>query len=263
MIFIPILVAVFSGLGFGMLFFLGLNRPELTDANALLFFGVAFALILVGNLADVIGWKHPKAVAELFPENGSAARRYERVFSWMALVLGAALFLSKSSLNFHPTIVGLMTSGLSLATLLCGAMLYTSIKRVPRWSFLPSGAYILFAGIAGGAILVGQLVLSFALLGILAVVQIIDWLWGDRAANKRLKSGLTQYVIQGSLSEDDRNHKWKLRGAAFALMCILPMLALWFVQVSPMQIGLILLSHLTGLLISRALFLTSAELTTS
>lgn len=273
-----ILFTVLSGLGFGLLVFLGLGLPPATGWVALIFYMIAYALAVGGLLASTFHLGHPERALKAFTQWRSSWLSREAWAAVAALVVmalhAAAVFLG---VTFTP--LGWLGAALSLATVIATAMIYTQIRAVPRWNQVLTPLHLVSASLAGGALLAGQLTVAAVLLLVAGMVQVGHWKVGDArfaevgqslatatglGAAGRIRSFSpphtgSNYLLKEMVHVVGRRHARKLRGLAILFGYALP-LALVLVPGAGHLLGAIaVVSHLVGMFASRWLFFAEAE----
>ena len=274
-----IVFTVLSGLGFGMLAFLGLNMPDVTGFNTIFFYGIGMTLAVVGLLASVFHLKNKKNAYKAFSQLRSSWLSREGFFAVAALMSCALVAAFKLFLGFHPTVFGIISSVLCLITVFTTAMIYTQLKTVPRWNMWLTPVLFMLSSLAGGAVLAAQIVYGFPLFVLLMLVQIAYWYWGDGAFARsghtiETATGLgflgkarqfepphtgQNYLLNEMVYVIGRKHAMKLRVIGIIMLSVLPLAALWFLPISHVQVAIVLLIHLLGLIICRWLFFAEAE----
>ncbi len=270
--------STFSGLGFGLLFWLGFGVPSVTGWSAFAFFAIAYILAVGGLISSTFHLGHPERALKAFSQWRSSWLSREGVCAVAALVLmalyGAGLVFFDSS--WQP--IGVLGAMLSLGTVFTTAMIYTQLKTVPRWNMPLTPAYFLSLSLAGGALLSGQVSWCIALLIVAGVIQIATWVTGDKAFGQ---SGTdmasapqlgnigsvrafepphtgTNYLLREFVFQIGRKHAQKLRVIAVGLMIVLPVLLL-LLPFNHLLAVIAVLAHVTGVLASRWLFFAQAE----
>lgn len=268
-----------SGLGFGLLFWLGLGFPAVTGWVAFVFFAIAYLLAVGGLLASTFHLGRPERAIKAFSQWKTSWLSREAWSSVFALsimgLFGAGLVFA----DLRIAALGWIGSLLTLLTVYTTSMIYGQLKTVPRWNTLLTPVMFITFSLAGGALLSdvpGQV--TIALLAIAGVVQLIYWAKGDKAfkdgsTNMASATGLgsigtvrafepphtgTNYLLQEFVYVVARKHTLKLRAIAVLLMVIGPM-ALLALPFSHVLVALAVLSHLIGVLTSRWLFFAEAE----
>lgn len=274
-----ILFTTLSGIGFGLLAFLGLGLPLVTGWLAFAFFALAYLLAIGGLLASTFHLGHPERALKAFSQWQTSWLSRE---AWAAVgallvmgVYGAGLVF----LNLRLPILGVIGAVLSLATVYCTSMIYAQLKTVPRWNIPLTPVLFISLSLAGGALLSGASFLALILLGSAGCVQIAYWIVGDTrfarsGTTMESATGLghigsvrafepphtgTNYLLREFVHVVGRKHASKLRIIALGLMVLAPTLLI----VSPLNyiwaLLLAAVTHLAGVCVSRWLFFAQAE----
>jgi len=273
-----IIFTTFSGLGFGLLFWLGLGFPAVSGWVAFVFFAVAYLLAVGGLMASTFHLGHPERALKAFSQWRSSWLSREGWAAVMALAVmagfGAGLVFLKTSFFA----LGLIGAVLSLLTVFATSMIYAQLKTVPRWKTPLTPALLLAISLAGGALLSGQVSFALILLPIAGVLQVLWWTRGDRAlpdsgTNLATATGLgsigavrafepphtgTNYLMREFVHVVGRRHSQKLRLIALVLGYVVPVLLL-LMPFSHLLALLAVACHLTGIVASRWLFFAEAE----
>jgi sulfite dehydrogenase (quinone) subunit SoeC len=298
-----ILFTVSSGAGYGLLAVLGLMllldaappAPRLLLAGL----GVGLALATFGLLASTRHLKRPERAWRAFSQWRTSWLSREGVAA--LAVYAAALPLAGLLLVLPPgnglvRLLAAATAALALATIACTAMIYASLKPVPRWHHPTVPAAYLCLGLATGALLLNALFLltdhdvapprALALLALLGgfVAKELSW----RAAGRRgpalttaAATGLARFgevrLLEAPHTESNyllremgyrvaRRHAAKLRRvvrvAAFAVPIALILAVLLSGLPLAVRAALAMLaaaSALLGTLIERWLFFAEAQ----
>lgn len=309
-----ILFTSLSGLGFGTLFWMGLGlswmRGELAWPALLVGYAIAFALAVSGLLASLFHLGHPERAWLAFSQwrtswlsrEGVAAVATLGVMGLFALLHLFAVPLDRpfdvadgptDGLAAATTLLGLVGALLCLVTIVCTAMIYASLKAVPRWNRWATPVLFTAFALAGGALLNLQLALAAVLLAVLPAVQIWAFVTGDRAL---AESGTTlgtatgldrtgdrtvgdrtagratvrlfepphtgpNYLLSEMVFRVGRKHRARLRLVALVCAGALPALLVVGAALtgSLALLFLALGTHLVGLFASRWLFYAEAE----
>jgi len=274
-----ILFTTLSGIGFGLLVFLGLGLPLVTGWLAFAFFALAYLLAIGGLLASTFHLGHPERALKAFSQWQTSWLSRE---AWAAVgallvmgIYGAGLVF----LNLRLPILGVIGAVLSLATVYCTSMIYAQLKTVPRWNIPLTPVLFISLSLAGGALLSGASFLALILLGSAGCVQIAYWIVGDTqfarsGTTMESATGLghigsvrafepphtgTNYLLREFVHVVGRKHASKLRVIALGLMVLAPTLLI----VSPLNyiwaLLLAAVTHLAGVCVSRWLFFAQAE----
>jgi DMSO reductase anchor subunit len=273
-----IFFTTFSGLGFGLLVFLGLGYPAVTGWMAFAFFAIAYVMAVGGLLASTFHLGRPERAIKAFTQWRSSWLSRE---GWCAVIALVVMALYGAGLVFFGTrlaLLGLIGAVFSLLTVFTTSMIYTQLKTIPRWHMPITPVKFLSISLAGGALLAGQVTLALWLVLIAGGVQLATWVMGDKAlaasgTDMATATGLgsigtvrafepphtgTNYLLREFVHVIGRKHSQKLRVIALVLMAGLPaiLLALPF---SHWLALLAVLSHVAGVLCARWLFFAEAE----
>jgi len=268
-----------SGLGLGLLVFLGLGLVTPTGLAAVLWFGLGYALTLAGLAFSTFHLGHPERALKAFSQWRSSWLSREAVLAAAALLVIAP---HAAGLVFWQTPLpgfGLIGGILCLLTILATAMIYAQLRTVPRWNHWTTPALFLLSGLTGGAILAGLSLIAQLLLAWLAVILALHWLLGDkqfalRGSTLGTATGLggrgtvrqlepphsgQNYLLREMVYVVARKHALKLRILALIGACVLPSILLWIAPFSILSLIAAALIHLAGMLASRWLFFAEAE----
>ena len=271
-----ILFTTLSGAGFGLLAFLGLGLPAVTGATALAFHAIGFLLAGGGLAASAFHLGHPERALLAFTQWRTSWLSRE---AWAAALALAVMGLhgGLAVLGARLPLLGLLGAALCLATLISTAMIYASLRTVPRWHHWSTPALFLLYAAAGGALLAGQVTLAVILLIGLGLAQTFAWQAGDvrfarSATTIATATGLTggrvrafepphtgpNYLLREMVHVVGRRHRVKLRAIALVLAAFLPAMLL-LLPFSHVLAAFAALSHLAGALVARWLFFAEAE----
>ena len=273
-----IIFTTFSGLGFGLLVFLGLGLPPVTGWVAFVFFAIAYLMAVGGLMASTFHLGHPERALKAFTQWRTSWLSREGWCAVAALVVMALYGAGLVFLDARWSVLGWLGAALSLATVFTTSMIYTQLKSVPRWHMPLTPAMFLSLSLAGGALLAGQVTLALALLLLAGAIQLATWMIGDgrfAAAGTTLASatGLgtrgqvrsfepphtgTNYLLREFVHVVGRKHSRKLRIISILLMVAVPVFLL-LLPFSHLLALLAVLSHVAGVLVSRWLFFAEAE----
>ncbi|WP_425040742.1 dimethyl sulfoxide reductase anchor subunit family protein [Primorskyibacter sp. S187A] len=267
-----------SGLGFGLLFWLGLGMPGSTGGVAFVFWAIAYALSVGGLISSTLHLGHPERAIKALSQWRSSWLSREGIAAVATLVVMGLYGLGRVFFDASWQPLGYLGAALSLVTVYTTSMIYGQLKSVPRWNQSVTPALFLTFSLGGGALLAGQVTIAVALLALAAVVQVIWWVKGDgrfAEAGSTLASatGLgnmgavrafepphtgTNYLLKEMVHVVGRAHAQKLRIIAFALGFAVPIVLLLL----PFShwVGLLAVaSHIAGIMASRWLFFAEAE----
>ena len=267
-----------SGLGLGLLIFLGLGLPVVTGWTAFGFYFIGFGLAIAGLASSAFHLGRPERALKAFTQWRTSWLSREAWLSGFALsVMGlyAALEIF-FSLWIAP--LGWLGSLLCIATIIATSMIYAQLKTVPRWSRPTTPLLYLVTALAGGALLAGQVSIAIPFLIAAGALQIWVFLDGDRtmAAPASTMESATQlgrigsvrafepphtgpnYLTKEMMFRVGRKHAVQLRVIAVLLMAVLPVLLL-LVGSGHVVAGIAVLSHIIGVAAARWLFFAEAE----
>jgi DMSO reductase anchor subunit len=273
-----IVFTTLSGLGFGVLIWLGLGLPAVTGWTAFALFTIAYGLAVGGLMASTLHLGHPERALKAFSQWRSSWLSREGICAVAALIVMAAYGAGLVFFDARLAPLGWLGAALSLATVVTTAMIYAQLRTVPRWHTPLTPALLLAISLAGGALLTGQVSAALVLLPIAGVLQVLWWVRGDMAlatsgTDMATATGLggigtvrafepphtgTNYLLREMVHLVGRKHALKLRIIAFALGYAAPV-ALILLPFSHALGALAVLSHLAGIAASRWLFFAEAE----
>lgn len=274
-----ILFSVLSGLGFGLMAWLGAGEVRAGGWVATAVAAAATALAGAGLVASLFHLGQPRRALKTFKQLRSSWLSREAALAIATLASFALYTALWALLGLRVAPFGWIVTGLALGTVLATAMIYAQMRSVPRWRSPLTPAIFLTAALAGGALLAGALPAARILLAVLALVQVVDWSFGDRrfaAAPTDLASatGLgnlgrlrsfepphtgANYLTREMVFVVGRRHGDKLRAIGLLLAALLPLAILLTLPVGHILGALIMLSHLAGMLVLRWLFFAQAE----
>ncbi len=273
-----ILFSTLSGLGFGLLFWLGLGLPAVTGGVAFAFFTIAYLLAAGGLLAATFHLGHPERALKAFSQWQTSWLSRE---AWVSVAALLTMAVYGSGLVFFDTPIqalGLLGAALSIGTVFTTSMIYAQLKTVPRWHHPSTPVLFISISLAGGALLAGQLRFALPLLTLAFAVQLYVWWAGDKrfarsGTTLATATGLGQpgsvrsfepphtggnYLTREMVHLIGRKHALRLRVIAGTFGFVLPI----FLMLLPFHhalAALAILSHLIGILASRWLFFAEAE----
>ncbi|MVO15298.1 dimethyl sulfoxide reductase anchor subunit family protein [Parasedimentitalea huanghaiensis] len=278
-----ILFTTLSGLGFGLLFFLGLGMPDVTGMVSFVFFAIAYALAVGGLLASTFHLGHPERAMKAFSQWKTSWLSREGCCAVGALLVMGLYAIGTVFLDTQWTLFGVIGAVLSLATVFTTSMIYAQLKTIPRWNMPLTPAMFISFSLAGGALLAGQETMATALLIIAGMVQLGYWSYGDKAfaesgTTMGTATGLgdrgavrafepphtgSNYLLREFVHVVGRKHSQKLRMIGFGLGFALPILLLLVpfegLMLKHTMAAIAVLSHLAGIACSRWLFFAEAE----
>lgn len=273
-----ILFTTFSGLGFGLLMFLGLGVPDVSGLMAFGFYLIAFGFAVGGLLSSTFHLGHPERALKAFSQWRSSWLSREAWCAVAALVCMGIYAIGQIFFDLRLPALGIVGAFLSLATVISTAMIYAQLKTIPRWNTELTPVLFILLSVTGGALLSGRITLTLILLAITGIIQLLYWVSGDKAFAKSGTSlgsatGLgsigtvrafepphtgTNYLLKEFVYVVGRKHVAKLRIISLILMVGTPLILLslpfnhWFALFA-------VLSHILGVLTARWLFFAQAE----
>ena len=273
-----IIFTALSGLGFGLLVFLGLKMPDVTGVLAFIFFVIGFGLAVGGLISSTFHLGRPERSLKAFKQWRSSWLSREAIAAVFTLSVMAVYAIGRIFFEYDIRILGVVGAILSIVTVFTTSMIYAQLKSIPRWNTKLTPAYFLSLSLAGGALLAGQITFCLLLLLISGIIQLLVWIKGDRAlalSGTTIESGTglgaigrvrafepphtgTNYLLKEFVHIVGRKHSAKLRIIAFILMIGTPILLL-SLSFSHFLAALSVISHISGLFISRWLFFAEAE----
>jgi sulfite dehydrogenase (quinone) subunit SoeC len=249
-----ILFTTASGAGYGLLAWLGiLAGLGLLPAGrwfALAAFGLGLGLVVLGLLSSMLHLGHPERAWRALSQWRSSWLSREGVaalLTFLPVGLFAILWLVAPSGDGLTAALGLLAGLFCLATVVCTAMIYASLRTIRAWrSVWTLPAYLVFA-LMSGALLLNLLLqawsqplaapFAWAVLGLLAVgaaVKLLYWRdiataggstaesatglgeGGDRVRLLEAPHSESNYLMQEMGFAIARKHATKLRRIALA-----------------------------------------------
>lgn len=274
-----ILFNTFSGLGFGLLFWLGLGVIVPTGMSAFIWFAIAYICAVGGLIVSTFHLGHPERALKAFSQWQTSWLSREGICAVFALVTmaiyGAGLVFAGTQLQLIGIVGGIASLGVVFTT----SMIYAQMKTVPRWRHWTTPAMYLTLSLGGGALLAGQISLASVLLVIGGILQVFAWISGDTrfkssGTNMETATGLghigkvrafepphtgTNYLMREFIHQVGRKHADQLRIITIGLAFVVPVVLLLLPFTSHIFAALAVLSHIAGVLTLRWLFFAQAE----
>jgi len=274
-----IFFTVFSGLGFGLLTFLGLGRPDVSGFTAAIFFFIAFAMAVGGLIASTFHLGNPQRAIKAFSQWRSSWLSREACLSTAALVVMGLYAIGVVFFDVRLTLLGLLGSILCVATVFATSMIYAQIKTVPRWAHWTTPVLFLGYSLGGGAFLAGMAETGAGIMVLTSLFQLFTWFIGDKqfaAAGSTIETatGLgrigkvrmfeaphssTNYLLKEMVHQVGRKHSRTLRIIGFLCLGLIPYALMELISFTHVTVLIALLIHLAGLLVIRWLFFAEAE----
>lgn len=266
-----------SGLGFGLLMFLGLGLPVQTGWPAFWHFGLGFALAASGLMSSLLHLGRPERAWKALSQWRSSWLSREGVLAVAALGVMGVFALGQVFNLFSLPVLGWIGALLCLVTVFATSMIYAQLKTVPRWNHWTTPVQFLLYAIGGGALLAGQVKPALAFIIAAVAFQAVNWALGDRRFQERDHSQETatqlgfmgqvrafepphtgtNYLLKEMVFSVGRKHAQKLRVIGLVLAAT-PILLLALPS-HPVAIGALAILHLGGVLTIRWLFFAEAE----
>lgn len=273
-----ILFTTFSGLGFGLLFWLGINPNPPAGWVAFVFFAIAYLGAVGGLLASTFHLGHPERALKAFSQWKTSWLSREGICAVGTLLIMALYGAGLVFFGAHWVPLGWLGALGALATVFTTSMIYAQLKTVPRWKHWTTPALFLLLSLGGGALLAGNVRFALPLLIIAGVLQAFAWFHGDgrfaaSGTTMETATGLghigtvrafepphtgTNYLMKEFIHVVGRKHALQLRVIALVLGFVVPVLMLlmtfhhWNALVA-------VVSHIAGVLALRWLFFAQAE----
>ncbi|MDG1861950.1 MAG: dimethyl sulfoxide reductase anchor subunit [Yoonia sp.] len=273
-----IIFTTFSGLGFGLLFWLGLGMPAATGWVAFVFFAIAYLGAVGGLLASTFHLGHPERAIKALSQWKTSWLSREGIAAVATLlimaVFGGGLVLFETRL----LPLGWLGAAGCLATIFTTSMIYAQLKTVPRWNHWSTPALFVALSLGGGALLSGNFEIAILLLLASGALQIFAWMSGDgrfKASGTTMESatGLghigsvrafepphtgTNYLMREFIHVVGRKHAMQLRVISMLLGFIVP-IALLLGSFNHWLALIAVASHVVGVITLRWLFFAQAE----
>lgn len=147
-----IVFTTLSGLGFGLMFMLGLGFGPSDPVVGPLAGLVALAMASGGLMASTFHLGNPQRFLKAFSQWRSSWLSREGCVSVVLLTLFFAYVVLWYFSGAPQVIMGLLSSALAVLAIYCTAMIYAQLKTVPRWSCPWTVPMFLGFAVAGGLI---------------------------------------------------------------------------------------------------------------
>jgi DMSO reductase anchor subunit len=270
---------VLSGLGLGLMAWLGTGLLRPVGWGAVVWFGLAYGLAGAGFAASALHLGRPERALRAFSQWRSSWLSREAVLGVAAFVAMVPNAASSAFLGAPVPVSGWLGAALALATIFATAMIYTQIRAVPRWNHWTVPVVFLLAAVTGGALLAGLVPVAGLLLPWLALALLAHWHFGDRrfgqvAQTTGTATGLaalgqvrafepphtgSNYLLREMVHVVGRRHAAKLRVIALVAACLVPAGLIWVWPGAAGVVAAAALLHALGMLVARWLFFAEAE----
>lgn len=276
-----IIFTVFSGMGFGLLFWLGIDHTPPTGWTAFAFWLIAYVMAVGGLLSSTFHLGHPERALKAFTQWRSSWLSREGIAAVATLVLMGLYGLGLVFIGSAWQPLGWLGAIGAIATVFTTSMIYAQMKTIPRWNSNLTPAMYLSLSLAGGALLKGSVIWAMLLLAVSGVILVMTWVQGDKAFEKSgttiaTATGLgnigavtafepphtgTNYLLREFVHVIGRKHSQKLRVISFVLAVVVPviLLALMSAAFTHWLAVIAVASHIAGVVTSRWLFFAEAE----
>ncbi len=268
-----------SGLGFGLMFFLGFGMPDVSGWLAFACFFIAYALAVGGLLASTLHLGNPQRAMKAFSQWRTSWLSREGVFAVISLLVMAVYAIGLIFFSTNLQVVGWIGAILSIVTVFTTSKIYNQLKTVPRWNMPLTPVLFLTYALAGGALLSGQITAAAVLLLVLTALQLAAWQMGDKAFKAaghtiETATGLghlgkvrllesphssPNYLMKEMVHVVGRKHSQKLRVISGLTLGLIPAAILLMLPFSHGLAAIAVASHLIGLFTARWLFFAEAE----
>ncbi len=268
-----------SGLGFGLMFWMGFGVPDVFGWTAFWMYFVAYALAVGGLIASTLHLGNPQRAIKAFSQWRTSWLSREGVAAVLTLLVVAAYAIELIFFQSRYPLLGWIGSLLAIATVFTTSKIYNQLKTVPRWNLPLTPLLFLTYALAGGALLAGQVLTAAVLLLVLTGLQMVAWQMGDKAfANaghsietatglghlgkvRQLENAHSSpnYLMKEMVYVVARKHAQKLRAIALVTLGLLPAAILLFLPFNHALALVAVASHLIGVFTARWLFFAEAE----
>ena len=273
-----IIFTVASGLGFGLLTWLGLGFPNVFGWEAFFYYAAGFVLAGGGLLASTFHLGNPQRFLKAFSQWRSSWLSREGCLSVLAMAVLGLFAIGSIFFNVGWQPLGYIGAFLAILTILATSMIYAQLKTVPRWNHWTTPILFLLLSLGGGALLAFQILAGLLLLCLAGGVQLLAWRLGDR----RFQQGGTDigtatglgsrgkvrafepphtgnnYLLKEMVHIVGRKHALKLRVISFSTMILMPIGLLTISSAIPV-VFVALILHMVGTFVQRWLFFAEAE----
>ncbi len=269
---------VLSGLGFGLMVWLGLGAVDVEGWIAATFCLMALGLAGGGLLSSLFHLGHPERAPKALTQWRSSWLSREGILAIVTMLLFTLFSLIWVFGGVRSGPLGALAALAALATVFSTAMIYTQMKTVPRWHSPLTPVVFLLASLSGGALLAGMTA-SFWIILSLGVVLILDSVQGEgrfsRAnGNIATATGLGKfgrlrqlapphtgqnYLLKEMVYVIGRKHAHKINIIGMTLAIPVPLFLIGVFHNGHTTFGLAVVSHITGMVLLRWLFFARAE----
>ncbi|WP_018698676.1 dimethyl sulfoxide reductase anchor subunit family protein [Amorphus coralli] len=290
-----IVFTTLSGIGFGLMAWLGLGLGPDGFWFALLACGLALGFASIGLFASLWHLGNPQRAWRALSQWRSSWLSREGVASIVTLTVFGLYALLWVFFGVRTPWLGIPAAVLAVVCVVCTSMIYGCLKSVPRWSKPPTSPLFVALGLAGGALTLAALApisgpaggVPFWVATVMILVATAMWLvWSTKARETRLDAdgsspetaiGLPHlgrvrlleaphtapnYLMREMVFQIGRKRAEALRKLALALGFAVPLVLCAIALAVPAAWPLLLLAvpvHLAGVAASRWLFFAEAQ----
>lgn len=274
-----IIFTTLSGLGFGLLAWLGLGVPDAYGWAAFALFFIGYGLAVAGLLSSTMHLGNKMNAIYSFSQWRTSWLSREGIMAVVTLLIFAPYAIGRIFLGVDWAWLGWLGAISAMITVFTTSMIYGQLKTVPRWNMPTTPPLFLLYSIAGGTLLSGQVRLAGWLILALTLLQLLAWAQGDKrladlGSNKGTATGLgylgdvrllenshtaRNYVMDEMVHIIGRKHAQKLRVIAALLIGFIPAAMLILLPPVPPVALIALACHVAGVVVSRWLFFAEAE----
>jgi DMSO reductase anchor subunit len=274
-----IIFTVCSGIGFGLLAFLGLGAAQPVGPEAFFHWGLGYALAVGGLLASTFHLGNPQRALRAFTQWRTSWLSREGWTSVLALLMLAPVALSAVLGVVMPPMFGATGAAMALLTVFCTSMIYAQLRTVPRWNDWTTPLLFMLFALTGGAALTGRPAAGAMFALLLTAALLWSFRRGDRAfalrgATIATATGLGvlgavrqlapphtggNYLMKEMIYVVGRRHVRRLRLIAVVCAGLVPAALMLFVPPIPPVMWAAAAIHLVGAFAARWLFFAEAE----
>ena len=286
-----IVFTVLSGLGLGMIAWIGLGMGSDSHLFGWVAGPLSIAIAGLGGIASVGHLGRPDRAWRAFSQWRSSWLSREACLMIITIAVFVVYLALWLLLDVRVTVLGWITAALAMATVFATAMIYNQLRTIPRWSATPTPHLFLVVSLAGGLLagsavkaVLGQDVPTFyVLVWQLVAAGVAVW-WQTQAAGARrgfhgssaeTATGLaglgrvrllepphtgSNYLLKEMAFKVGRARAFQLRWLGAFLGLILPLvLILAALGLGGWVLILAVICHVAGMLALRWLFFAEAE----
>ncbi|HRO10165.1 DmsC/YnfH family molybdoenzyme membrane anchor subunit, partial [Amaricoccus sp.] len=168
-----------SGLGFGLMAWLGVGDAAVGQLHALAISTLAAGLAAAGLLASLLHLGQPRRFLKAFSQWRSSWLSREAILAVATLLLFTLFAAVWGLLGIRSRWIGVPAGAAAMATVVATSMIYAQLRSVPRWRSPLTPLLFLLPALAGGGLLAGEARPAAWLLAAFGLVQVASWIRGD------------------------------------------------------------------------------------